>query len=200
MYLGDSAPSTGSAWNDTGTRRERRQLKHRATGEVRPVPVSPALARLLRAHLAEHGTASDSRLFRGEDGGLLSDSVYDRAWDKARRAALNPAEVASPLAERPYDLRHARLSTWLNAGVAPAQDAEWAGNSVPVLLRVYAKCLTDSEQTALRRIEPSRTKPGRWPGSRTTLTFNAQRNRPIQTFGTDRRIGAVSTGCAARGR
>jgi hypothetical protein len=69
---------------------------------------------------------------------------------KARQAALPPAEAASPLAERPYDLRHARLSTWLNAGVAPAQVAEWAGNSVPVLLRVYSKCLTDSEQTALQ--------------------------------------------------
>ena len=38
-------------------------------------------------------------------------------------------------------------------GVAPAQVAEWAGNSVAVLLRVYAKCLVGSEQTALQRIE-----------------------------------------------
>ena len=29
--------------------------------------------------------------------------------------------AASPLAERPYDLRHAYLSTWLNAGVDPTQ-------------------------------------------------------------------------------
>lgn len=153
FYLGHSAPSTGGAWNETGDRRERRQLKHRAAREVRPVPVSPTLARLLRKHIAEHGTAPDGRLFQGEGGGMLSDSIYGRVWEKARQTALTPAEKASPLAERPYDLRHARLSTWLNAGVAPAQVAEWAGNSVPVLLRVYAKCLTDSEQTALRRIE-----------------------------------------------
>jgi len=57
------------------------------------------------------------------------------------------------LAERPYDLRPARLSAWLNAGVNPPQVAEWADNSVPVLLRVYAKCLTGSEQSALKRIE-----------------------------------------------
>ncbi len=73
------------------------------------------------------------------------------------------AEAASPLAERPYDLRHARLSTWLNAGVAPAQVAEWAGNSVPVLLRVYAKCLTDSEQTALKRIKDAEAEPDGGP-------------------------------------
>jgi len=159
LHLGQSAPSTGGAWNETGARRERRHLKHRAAKEVRPVPVAPALARLLRDHIATYGTAPDGRLFRGEGGGLLSDTVYGRTWEKARRAALTPAEAASPLAERPYDLRHARLSTWLNAGVAPAQVAEWAGNSVPVLLRVYAKCLTDSEQTALRRIEEAEGHP-----------------------------------------
>jgi integrase len=159
LYLGASAPSTGGAWNETGDRRERRHLKHRAAKEIRPVPVSPTLARLLRKHIAEHGTAPDGRLFRGEGGGLLSDSIYGRVWEKARQVALTPAEEASPLAERPYDLRHARLSTWLNAGVAPAQVAEWAGNSVPVLLRVYAKCLTDSEQTALRRLEAAEPGP-----------------------------------------
>jgi hypothetical protein len=71
--------------------------------------------------------------------------------------------VASPLAERPYDLRHARLSTWLSAGVVPAQVAEWAGNSVAVLLRVYAKCLVGSEQTALRRIEEAETSSDAQP-------------------------------------
>lgn len=159
LHLGASAPSTGGAWNETGDRRERRHLKHRAATEVRPVPVSPALARLLRKHIADHGTAPDGRLFRGEGGGLLSDSLYGRVWERARQSALTPMEEASPLAERPYDLRHARLSTWLNAGVAPAQVAEWAGNSVPVLLRVYAKCLTDSEQTALRRLEQAEPGP-----------------------------------------
>jgi integrase len=100
---GDSAPASGGAWNDTGKRRERRQLKHRGTNEVRPVPVSPTLARLLRDHLAEYGTAPDGRLFRGEGGGLLSDTIYGRTWEKARQAALTPAEARSPLAERPYD-------------------------------------------------------------------------------------------------
>ena len=158
LHLGDSAPSTGGAWNETGTRRERRQLKHRAAKDVRPVPVSPALARLLRQHLAEYGTTPDRRLFRGEGGGLLSDTIYGRVWERARQSALTPAEAASPLAERPYDLRHARLSTWLNAGVAPAQVAEWAGNSVAVLLRVYAKCLVGSraDRAAAHRGSPRR--------------------------------------------
>ena len=64
-----------------------------------------------------------------------------------------PAEYASPLARRVYDLRHACVSTWLNGGVAPAQVAEWAGHSVAVLLRVYAKCIDGQDQIAKRRIE-----------------------------------------------
>jgi integrase len=76
-----------------------------------------------------------------------------RTWDKARGSALTPAEYASPLARRPYDLRHACVSTWLNGGVPPAQVAEWAGHSVAVLLRVYAKCIDGQDEIAKRRIE-----------------------------------------------
>lgn len=57
------------------------------------------------------------------------------------------------LAPRPFDLRHACLSTWLNAGITPTQAAEWAGHSVSVLLSVYAKCLDGQDQIAFRRIE-----------------------------------------------
>ena len=54
---------------------------------------------------------------------------------------------------RPYDLRHAAVSTWLNAGVPAPQVAEWAGHSVDVLLRVYAKCIAGQHGQATRRIE-----------------------------------------------
>jgi hypothetical protein len=48
--------------------------------------------------------------------------------------------------------RHAAVSTWLNAGVPAPQVAEWAGHSLNVLLRVYAKCIVDQE-AARRRID-----------------------------------------------
>ena len=70
---------------------------------------------------------------------------YGTGWDKARLAGPLSEEYRSPLARRPYDLRHACLSTWLNGGVAPTQVAEWAGHSVEVLLRVYARCLEGSD-------------------------------------------------------
>jgi integrase len=81
-------------------------------------------------------------LFRGaRDGGRLSSSVYGRAWARARELAFTPESAGTPLAKRPYDLRHAAVSTWLNAEVEATRVAEWAGHSVAVLLRVYAKCL-----------------------------------------------------------
>jgi hypothetical protein len=36
-------------------------------------------------------------------------------------AALGPGLAATPLARRPYDLRHAALSLWLAAGAPPAE-------------------------------------------------------------------------------
>lgn len=149
--LEDSSPQTSGDWTDSG-QREIRQLKHRAEKETRPVPLCPPLVKMLRRHVAEFGTAPDGRLFRARNGGLLSETTYNRIWDQARDEALTRAEVRSVLAERPYDLRHARLSIWLNAGIAPQQVAEWAGNSMGVLLRVYAKCLTDSTETALEKL------------------------------------------------
>ena len=65
-----------------------------------------------------------------------------------RAVALTPVQVTSPLAGRPYDLRHAAVSLWLAAGVPPPRVAERAGRGVEVLLRVYAKCLDDGEDVA----------------------------------------------------
>ena len=45
------------------------------------------------------------------------------------------------------------MSTWLNGGVPPAQVAEWAGHSVEVLLKVYAKCLDGQDEIARRRVQ-----------------------------------------------
>jgi integrase len=152
LHIRSATPDAGSEWTDDGSPRDRRQLKHRAEGDSRIVPVHPELAALLRDHLAQFGTAPNGRLFSGVRGGELPTITYRRAWIKAREAALTAAEHDSPLARRPYDLRHACLSTWLNGGVYPTQVAEWAGHSVDVLLRIYAKCVAGQDELAKRRI------------------------------------------------
>ncbi|MQA87267.1 MAG: tyrosine-type recombinase/integrase [Streptosporangiales bacterium] len=148
-----AAPEVGAEWTDDGARRERRGLKARAEGEWRRAPSPPPLTKLLRRHLKEFGTGPDGRLFSGVHGGELATVTYRRVWDKARRKALTSGQYASPLAKRVYDLRHACVSTWLNGGVPPAQVAEWAGHSVAVLLRIYAKCIEGQDEMAKRRIE-----------------------------------------------
>jgi len=153
INLDKAAPEIDKQWSDSGRRRDERELKHRAVGDTRRVPCPPPLVSILREHLNEHGTAADGRLFRGERGDPLAGVTYTRLWDRARKAALTPEQYASPLSRRPYDLRHAAVSTWLNGGVAPTQVAEWAGHSVDVLLKIYAKCLDGHEALALRRIE-----------------------------------------------
>jgi hypothetical protein len=45
------------------------------------------------------------------------------------------------------------VSLWLNAGVPAPQVAEWAGHSVHVLMKVYAKCIDGQQEAAKRRIE-----------------------------------------------
>ena len=87
------------------------------------VPISPVLVRMLHRHLHQFAAAPDGRLFRGTRGGMLSESVYGRAWHAARQAALGPELAGTALARRPYDLRHAALSLWLNASGAPAEVA-----------------------------------------------------------------------------
>jgi len=152
LHLRTTRPDAGKQWTDEGAGRDSRGLKHRAEGESRQVPVPPQLTRLLREHLAlVHGEPAHY-LFCGVQGRPLATVTYRRAWDKARRAALTEHEYRSPLARRPYDLRHACLSTWLNGGVAATQVAEWAGHSVEMLLRVYAKCLDGHDEIARRRI------------------------------------------------
>ncbi|MFI5906975.1 hypothetical protein [Dactylosporangium sp. NPDC051541] len=63
------------------------------------------------------------------------------------------AEVlATQLAKRPYDLRHAAVSTWLNGGVPPTDVAEWAGQLVEILFRIYATCLDKGTGVLRRRV------------------------------------------------
>ncbi|WP_371781725.1 tyrosine-type recombinase/integrase [Streptosporangium subroseum] len=152
FYLTTATPDAGREWTDSGEQRDERSLKHRPEGESRTVPCAPELVAILRAHLEAHGTGPGGRVFYGAQGGVLATSTTQRVWDKARKDALSKEEYTSPLAKRPYDLRHACLSTWLNAGVSPKQVAEWAGNSVEVLHRTYEKCLVGHDQIAMRRI------------------------------------------------
>lgn len=145
IVLEKARPQGTKRWTNSGETHESRSLKHRADRETREIPVPPVLVELLREHIATYGTAEDGRIFRTSTGGTYSSSAHSYVWQEARKLALTPAQVASSLAARPYDLRHAAVSLWLNAGVPAVEVAKRAGHSVDVLLRVYAKCM-DGQQ------------------------------------------------------
>ncbi|GIH03279.1 hypothetical protein Rhe02_13460 [Rhizocola hellebori] len=140
-------------WTDSGERHDTRRLKHRADNETRSVPIPPELVQLLVWHIATFGSAQDGRLFRSEGGGVIGSTTYSRVWASARNLALSPAQILSVLAKRPYDLRHAAVSLWLNSGVPATEVASRAGQSVEVLLRIYAKCIDGDEGIMNARIE-----------------------------------------------
>jgi integrase len=154
LHIERAEPYAGREWTDSGRNRDQRPLKQRARGEIRLVPCPPPLTDLLHAHIQEFGVQPDGRLFIGErNSGELPTMTIGRVWRRARQAAFTPEVAASPLAKTPYDLRHAAVSTWLNGGVPPTTVAEWAGHSVEVLLRIYAKCLDGDDVLVRRRVQ-----------------------------------------------
>ncbi|MFI9574572.1 tyrosine-type recombinase/integrase [Microbispora rosea] len=157
LIIAKSKPQANKKWTNSGEAHDDRGLKHRAQDEGRPVPIPPELVTILREHIKEFGVHGDGRLFRTSRGGVISIGTYCDTWKAARALALTPEQVVSPLAARPYDLRHAAVSLWLNAGVAAPDVAERAGHGVDVLLKVYAKCIDGGTEVANQRIDRALT-------------------------------------------
>ena len=145
--------AAGREWTDDGDVHETRKPKGGPRNAVRKVPIPPELARLLREHIEDHGTGPDGRLFRTYRGGIYLPSTLWQVLQKARPSALTEAQVASPLARKPYDFRHAGVSWRLNAGTPATLVAEWAGHTVEVLYRIYAHCLDGDDERWFARME-----------------------------------------------
>ncbi|MCX5324297.1 tyrosine-type recombinase/integrase [Streptomyces sp. NBC_00120] len=160
LTLRETRPVSGKQWTDSGERHDRRGLKAREASTDRPVPIPPVLVAVLRAHLNEFGTAMEGRVFGNERGGVVGSSTYWRVWEEAREYALPPERVASPLAGRPYDLRHACITRWLNAGVPIAEVARRVGNSPEVIHRRYHGCIDGHEEIANARIAKALEEEG----------------------------------------
>ncbi|ANS65335.1 phage integrase family protein [Streptomyces lincolnensis] len=112
-----------------------------------------------RASSSGNSSWENALLFQGENGGILAGSVIRRAWRSARQTVLAPHVFDSPTGKRVYDIRHTRLTKWLNDGIPPAQVAEWAGNSVPVLLATYARCVDGQLPDLKKRLEAAGDLP-----------------------------------------
>ncbi|MFG1828124.1 tyrosine-type recombinase/integrase [Microbispora bryophytorum] len=152
LTLEKARPQANKRYTDSGEAHDERGLKHRAERETRPIPIPPLLVAILREHIKRYGVADDGRLFRTAKGRPYTASAISRIWQEARAIGFGPEQAASPLAARPYDLRHAAVSLWLNIGVPATEVAQRAGHSVEVLQRVYAKCVEGQALQANNKI------------------------------------------------
>ena len=137
IRLARTKPTAGRRWTDTGKVHDDRGLKGRAEDDVRNVPIPPILVAIIRAHIAEFGTADDGRIVTNERGGIPVASTYTRVWREARPYAFTPAQLSAGFADVPYSGRHAGFSMMLNSGVDVIDAAERGGNSPEVVTRVY---------------------------------------------------------------
>ncbi|WP_206320793.1 tyrosine-type recombinase/integrase [Streptomyces zingiberis] len=155
----EAQPEVGSQWTDTGEVHEKRDLKGRAEGDTRLVPIHPRLAVILREIIEKYDLGSADLLFPGERGDMLAGSVFRRVWAKAREEVLSEHEFKSPTGKRVYDLRHTCLTAWMNEGIPHSEVAEMAGNSVPVLQAIYARCIIGQREVYLKRAEAALELP-----------------------------------------
>ena len=176
LHLEGSTPTAGGEWTDSGKSDEDRQLKHRTRKDTREVPASPELVAILRRHLARFPSGPDGRIFvtrTGRAGTPLagpyatpqSMGIVYRVWDQARRESLSPLLYSSPLARRPYDLRHAAVSP-----VAQRRRARHPGRRVgrsqrqrpaPRLRQVHLRPGRGRQQRVQAALEPPAPAAGR---------------------------------------
>lgn len=96
MRLTHSQPRSGAKWTDSGRSRERRELKHRAAGDSRLVPVHPELVTLIREHMDEFGSQPGRRIFTRPRGGVVAEWAYLEVFHEARQEALGDADADTP--------------------------------------------------------------------------------------------------------
>jgi len=112
---------------------------------ARTVPIPEALVTSLRRWV-EANAVGDGFLFRTRSGRRPTESNWGRCLHNGcRRAGHAPI--------RPYDLRHACATLWLNAGVAKGEAARRLGHSVETLERFYVGIVRGDDDVANARIE-----------------------------------------------
>ena len=143
--LRGATTAPGCDFTDDAAVTEDKDLKQRAEGATRDVPLPPGLVSVLRRHLAKFPIV-DGRVFSTSTGAKLTSTSYTENW-KWARAQVWPA--GSRLgAVTLYDWRHSIATALLRSGVSSAEVALRLGHSVQMLNRVYAGVFEDDQKRA----------------------------------------------------
>ena len=118
----------------------------------RRIDVPPFLIKAIQAHVEEHGTAQDGRLFMAYGGGL----VVNMTFLSALKAACERLGIEAP---RFHDLRHTCASLMIAAGAHPKMIQQHLGHSsISVTLDTYGHLLPSLGKTAAQALESARRK------------------------------------------
>jgi len=150
VVLRGATTSPGERFSDGPGAHEDKELKQRAVGAVRPVPIPPQLVDYLRRHMLRFPPV-DGRVFTTSIGTPMSSTSYSQAWKRAR-ANQWPADSSFATVTL-YDFRHSAATLMLRSGVVPAEVARRLGHSVDVLMRTYAGVLVDEVDRSNALIE-----------------------------------------------
>ena len=136
-----AAVQVGKAWTQNGESQSVRQLKWRAMGHVRRVPIPCDLAKSLRTH-SEEMNPEDLLFASKRKEGSLSLTVFEDAWMKVR-----PGKTTL------YDLRHVNASILIYAGLNIIDVASRLGHSVNVCSRIYLHAFETFEAKSNQKVE-----------------------------------------------
>jgi integrase len=132
----------------------RRPLKGRGERAIRTIPLPPELVTVVERHLAQYVPArADAYAFTTPTGRRLNMSNFQRSvWAPAREAVF---AVNDPLRKvRRHGLRHAAITSWLNAGVPLKTAQAWSGHkTASVLLDTYLGVMRGDEEVAVERYQ-----------------------------------------------
>jgi integrase len=141
IRLSRAVVQVGKAWTLDGESQSLRQLKWRAAGHIRRVPIPNELAEVLETYTAEFST--DQLLFPAvRKKGSLSLTAFQDAWIKVR-----PGKTTL------YDLRHVNASILIYAGLNIIEVASRLGHSVNVCSRIYLHAFEDFKAKSNQQVE-----------------------------------------------
>jgi integrase len=132
----------------------RRPLKGRGRRARRVIPIPRHVVPIVREHLDRYvDNDPDALVFTSLTGKPINMSNFHRdVWHTARTRTFPAGSRLRSV--RRHDLRHAAITTWLNAGVTIKTCQRWSGHKrASVLLDTYLGVTVDDSALSVRRVE-----------------------------------------------
>jgi len=137
----------------------------------RCTPLTRATARVLRAWIAECGTAGADLVFRSTRRTQLSHDAVERLVTKYALAAAKSCPTLARKHVTPHVLRHTTAVQLLEAGVDRAVIALWLGHEQVETTQIYLDADLAMKERALARTAPLGAGPGRFRPRDSLLAF-----------------------------